>query len=272
MALPRLPGGSAKPRIPIIDNSGAALERRIRTPPPAPPKPRPIAHTASRPVGRIQTAPRPSPAPKPPPVVVPNNTGNYSKPKPPPSPTPGPIKGAGGGKGGIQGGKGKGKPTPLPLQPSPVAPPTPIAEDIPPPPPPPGIDEYLGLDELYQGTLGGFGNELSGYDAEATSRRSQNATSFAQRLRQLQEAQEADEMDMREDFGARGILDSDVFAKSLTGLQGQYGQSRTGLNTEYAGFENELVTGRSDLLAAQEAAKQEAMAAAIARRAAQYGL
>lgn len=213
--------------------------------------------------------PRPAPAPKPPPVVVANNKGNFTRPKAPPPVAPGAIKGAGGGA------RGNMPPSKPVVAPAPPVVATPTSLPVAPAPTEsavPELDQYLGTDTDYQGQLGQFGSALTGFQSEQLGRRNSNAASFAQRLRDLQAAQAADEADLQEDFGARGLSNSGVYAGALSDLQKQYLGSQTALQSEQTTAEQEMAAQLAEFQAQQQAAIQQAREQAIARRAAQYGL
>ena len=156
-------------------------------------------------------------------------------------------------------------------QPSEVAP-APVLEDPEAPPPPPGVEQYLAGDTDYLGAKGNAHGELARFLGGQNSTRSNNANSFAQRLRDLQKSQKDDEGDLQEDFASRGLARSGSYADALGGLQQQYLGSQTNLQGEQAGIEGDLATQLADFQAQQQLALQNAQAEAIARRAAQYGL
>jgi hypothetical protein len=137
---------------------------------------------------------------------------------------------------------------------------------------PPELDAYLAGDVDYQSQLGQFGSELTNFQAQQQATRDQNAQSFAQRLRDLQQAQTLDESDLQEDFASRGLANSGVYGDALSQLQQQYLQSQGNLQTEQTSAGSSLDAALAEFQAQQQAAQQQAYLDAIARRAAQYGL
>lgn len=272
-------GGSTSRRrrtLPIVQNpvpsiggnydQGAvqrAVDRRN-----APPRIQPLVSAPKPPSVRHTAAP--SPAPKPPPVVVSNNQGNFTRPKPPPPVNPGPISGGGGGQRGnnqkppVQNTTLRPIPTTSTINPAPVAPPA--------APAPPELDQYLAGDTTYQGLLGQFGSQLTDFQSGQLNTRNQNSQSFAQRLRDLQQAQTADEANLAEDFAGRGLSNSGVYADALSQLQNQYLTSQGNLQSEQTNSEADLASQLANFQSQQAAAQQQAYLDAIARRAAQYGL
>lgn len=250
--------------------SKKAVARAVRNPAP----PRPV-------VSKPAPAPRPVAAPKPPPVVVPNNKGSYSRPQAPPPIKAGPVQGAGGKPNSSQSiakppPKGAGKTTPIkpPIAPTPAPTPAPIQASVPTAPAPvvPGIDQFLGTDEGYLGQQSALQQALAGFQSEQGNARTSGAASFAQRLRDLQQAQVTDESDLQENFASRGLVKSGSYADALAQLQQQYLGSQGNLQTEQAGFESGLQQDFTNYQAQQKLAQQQAQQEAIARRAAQYGL
>lgn len=232
-----------------------------------------------------------SPAPKPP--MVPNKTGQMTKPVPAGyyRPTAGQTVGQITKKYGLTAQqlatlnpgykmsagfgananplkvRGYAKPLPgapkvTPTQPAPN--PTPAG--------PMTTDQWLGQDTDYQDYLSKAGYNQASFLSDLTSKRNTAATTQAEALRTLALQDPKNRESQSEDYAARGMSQSGVYANALQNLSSQYAQKQGDIGRAYtdttAGYDQD-VQGYN-----QDAANllTEAQKAALRRRAAKYGL
>lgn len=200
----------------------------------------------------------------------PNSSGQYSspspsRPKPVPQATPGPIQRSGsasapapsspsrrprpGGGGKHPAGKGhKGK--------------TGI----------PSVDQYLAGDSTYQGQYSSLQKALEDYKNQYGSQTGIVNQDFATALQKLQDQRTQDVNSMKNDYAARGLLNSGLFTDALGQYDTKYQQQYGELGQDQQRSLADLLTGlqgyQSENAATLSAAKQDA----IRRRAAQYGI
>lgn len=136
----------------------------------------------------------------------------------------------------------------------------------------PSIDAFLGGDVGYQGQLRQFSQALNDFLADVTRRRGTLETDFGI-SKKAGEDQRIKDLDLIEDdFGARGLLTSGLYAKAVGDYETEFNQRMEELSRRQqealGGLQQEEGTFRSQQQLKEQAAKE----AAIRRRAEQFGL
>ena len=133
------------------------------------------------------------------------------------------------------------------------------------------LDSYLGTDSTYQTQLSGLMKQLSDYNAQRNLQASQTQADYDSKIKALNTQTAQDQLNMRNAAAARGILQSGIYANEL----GQYNDANQQQMTNLlGGLQNSKDT--ANLAYTQEvdnleAAKQNAIQQAAARRAASLG-
>lgn len=175
---------------------------------------------------------RPAPAPAPTPPIYANNTGQYSRPTPPPATTPGPVPQLSGND----------------------------------------LEAYLGGDSGYQQQLRQLGQALADFTADSTRRKGVLETDYTTSKKAMDDQRVLDLDMLKDDFGARGLLRSGLYADQV----GKY-------DTEFNTRSSDLQRRQQEALAAltqeqgrfgsqQDLQKQGARESAIRRRAESLGV
>lgn len=134
------------------------------------------------------------------------------------------------------------------------------------------LDKYLGKDASYQRTLRDLGRALTDYRARMGIEKTRTSTEYGFAKRQMGQQQQNDLRDIKDDFAARGIVTSGVFASRIGEYNTQYNNQ---LGTLTRGYNNQLQDFQSayqEFLRNQQSQKEAAREAAIRRRAAKLGL
>lgn len=180
--------------------------------------------------------------------------------------------------GAIGSGLGIGTSTPAPYTPpritstssgqytKPVSVPTASAGAI------PDINAFLGSDSSYQDQLRQFAQALSDMQADVTRRRGSLTSNYDTSSKALADQRVKDLADMEADYGARGLLRSGLYAKAQGDYETEYGNRVTDLTNQENDALSQLDQQLSQYQTQQQLQEQAAREAAIARRAAQYGV
>lgn len=179
------------------------------------------------------------------------------------NPTSSSSKGYGGGGGGGNGhsssASGRGTPTPAAVAPAP-------------PPPVPSIQDYLAGDAAYKSQQDAINKALADYTAQYGTQLENYKIGHQGRLTDLNTARERGAEDLENDFAARGLLKSGLYADELGKFNTDFDRQASDLAAALAEYTSNLATGKQNFTTEQQLALQRAEQEAIARRAAQYGL
>lgn len=165
--------------------------------------------------------------------VYSNNQGNY-RPSPPPMEQPGPVE--------------------------PVRPPA------------PSIEDFLGGDSGYQTQMRQFGEALSNMQGDVTRRKGQYETDYNLSKKAMDDQRVLDLKNLEADYGARGVLRSGLYSDAVGKYEGEFNTRSTDLARREQDALTGLTTELGQFQSKQGLDQQAAREAAIARRAAQYGL
>lgn len=136
----------------------------------------------------------------------------------------------------------------------------------------PSIDAFLGGDVGYQGQLRQFSQALNDFLADVTRRRGTLETDFATSKKAGADQRIKDLDLIEDDYGARGLLTSGLYAKAVGDYETEFNQRMEELarrqQEAMGGLQQEEGTFRSQQQLKEQAAKE----AAIRRRAEQFGL
>lgn len=136
----------------------------------------------------------------------------------------------------------------------------------------PGIEDWLTGDTTYQDQEAQLRRAYAEFMAGQQLDQGNYEQNYAQQLRDLGKAKTTGFEDLQNDYAGRGLLKSGLYADAYSGLQSQFDDRQTGLDTakaQYLAGLNQSAAGfQNDQNTTLTSAKQEA----IARRAAKYNL
>lgn len=151
-----------------------------------------------------------------------------------------------------------------------------VRPQAPPPATSPGpiqnIEAYLGADTGYQQQLRGFNQALQDFLADVTRRRGTLETDFGTSQKAMGDQRLRDLATIEDDYGARGLGRSGLYAKAVGDYETEYGTRMSDLQRRQDEALAMLTQEEGNFKSQQQLKEQQAKEQAIARRAAQYGL
>ena len=166
------------------------------------------------------------------------------------------YNGGGGGVGSSRGGQISG-----------FAPPP-----APKPPAPPTLEAFSAKDSTYQSQLSALKKALADYMAQQGQSKTQYLTSYGTDKKTLGENRTQGLQDLEGDFAGRGLLQSGLYADSLSDLNSDYDKRQAALDQARAAFLAQQGNDLTNFQSEQQIATQKALQEAAARRAAQFGI
>lgn len=180
-----------------------------------------------------------------------------------PRPTAGPAYGGGGGGMG-GGGVGSNRSGHISSFAAPAAPP--------PPPAPPNLQQFSAKDSTYQNQLSALKKALADYMAQQGQAQTQYLTGYTGDLDTLKQNRTQGLGDLENDYASRGLLQSGLYADSLSDLNTDYDKRQSALEQAKAAFLANQGSDLTNFKSEQQITQQRALQEAAARRAAQYGV
>lgn len=141
----------------------------------------------------------------------------------------------------------------------------------PPPPAPPTLEAFSAKDSTYQSQLAALKKALADYQAQQGQAKTQYLTSYAGDRKTLGENRTQGLDDLGNDFASRGLLQSGLYADSLSDLNSDFDKRQSALDQARAAFLASQGSDFTNFTSEQQLAQQKALQEAAARRAAQYG-
>lgn len=135
-------------------------------------------------------------------------------------------------------------------------------------PPQQNLSAFLGADTTYQGQLSAFQKALSDYRANQNTQKTQYLSQYGLDAKNLGQSRQTDEGNLNDDYASRGLLNSGLYGKAFSDLEGQYDQRQTGLDTGRDSFLAQLASAYNDYRSTQQQDVTKAKQDAISRRAA----
>lgn len=134
------------------------------------------------------------------------------------------------------------------------------------------IEAYLGADTGYQQQMRSFNQALADFMADVTRRRGTLETDYGT-SRKAQEDQRVMDLDrIKDDYGARGLGRSGLYADAVGDYEKEYGTRMSELERRQKEALAGLTQEEGNYKSQQELKSQQAREQAIARRAASMGL
>jgi hypothetical protein len=147
--------------------------------------------------------------------------------------------------------------------PKPKAPPKPVVPDA---------NKYLGQDTTYQSQIAQLRKAYTDYVAGQNNEKTNYGNTYALNKRGLTTDKTNAFTGLQDDYASRGLLQSGVYGKAYSDLQGEYSQRQAAMDTERTSFLNDLATNLKTFQGDQTTTTTSARQEALARRAAKYNL
>lgn len=161
---------------------------------------------------------------------------------------------------------------------APSAPPSsnrsgPVARTSPPArPAPPSLGKYLGGDSEFQAARSQLIKNFQALRTENKQNRGNLRDDYLTTKSRLATEKQKSAEDMQNDFAARGLLGSGVYADKLAEFEKNYQNQGTDATTSYRRNVNQLLTDLKDAKRLRNSSLRQAKLEAIRRRAEKYGL
>lgn len=139
------------------------------------------------------------------------------------------------------------------------------------PPAPPTLEAFSAKDSTYQSQLAALKKALADYQAQQGQSKTQYLTSYAGDRKTLGDNRTQGLDDLGNDFASRGLLQSGLYADSLSDLNADFDKRQAALDQARAAFLAQQGSDFTNFSSEQQIAQQRALQEAAARRAAQYG-
>lgn len=134
------------------------------------------------------------------------------------------------------------------------------------------IEAYLGGDTGYQSQMRSFQQALQDFLADVTRRRGTLETDYGTSQKAMNDQREMDLDKIKDDYGARGLGRSGLYADAVGDYNTEFGTRMSELERRQKEALGGLAQEEGNYKSQQELKTQQAKEQAIARRAAQYGL
>lgn len=140
------------------------------------------------------------------------------------------------------------------------------------PGPVPDINAYLGQDSGYQDQLRQYALALNNFMADITRRRGTLETDYGTSKKAMDDQRIKDLDLLEDDYGARGLLRSGLYATAVGDYEKEFGERTSDLARRQQEALAALTQEEGNFKSQQQLKEQSSKEQAIARRAAQYGL
>ena len=134
------------------------------------------------------------------------------------------------------------------------------------------INAFLNQDAGYQQQLREFAKTLSDFTGDVTRRRGDMTTNFGTSKKALEDQRVLDLKAIEDDFGARGLLRSGLYADARGNYEQEYGNRLTDLTNQQNQALAALLSEEGQFKASQDLKQQAAREDAIRRRAELMGV
>lgn len=134
------------------------------------------------------------------------------------------------------------------------------------------IGAYLGADSGYQDQLRQYALALNNFLADVTRRRGTLETDYGTSKKAMEDQRVKDLDLLEDDYGARGLLRSGLYATAVGDYEKEFGERTSDLARRQQEALAALTQEEGNFKSQQQLKEQAAKEQAIARRAAQYGL
>lgn len=139
-------------------------------------------------------------------------------------------------------------------------------------PKPPSLNDYLGTDSAYMSQKSALDKAMADYKAQQGQSQTQYLTGYAGDLDTLGKNRTSSLGDLENDFAGRGLLQSGLYADSMSDMNTDFDKRQSTLEQAKAAFLAQLSGDLTNFTSEQGLTLTRAQQEAAARRAAQYGI
>jgi hypothetical protein len=140
------------------------------------------------------------------------------------------------------------------------------------PAPPKTANDYALQDPDYRRAIAGYRTNLANMKAQTTANKNDLSQDFTTTRDRLMQSFDQSNKNQRDDFAARGIFGSGVYAKAKTDAQNEQTNQLNDANNSYTRNARQLDTDIANSTTLESQQESTAKAAAIRRAAAKYGI
>lgn len=142
----------------------------------------------------------------------------------------------------------------------------------PPPPAPPSLEAFSAKDSTYQNQLSALKKALTDYMAQQGQSKTQYLTGYTSDADTLGQNRTEGLDNLENDYASRGLLQSGLYADSLSDLNTDFDKRQAALDQARAAFLAQQGSDLTNFKSEQQLTQQKALQEAAARRAAQYSV
>lgn len=139
-------------------------------------------------------------------------------------------------------------------------------------PKPPSLADYLGTDSTFMQQKSALQKAKADYMAQQGQSRTQYMTGYAGDLDTLKKNRVSSLSDLENDYAGRGLLQSGLYADSMSDMNQDFDKRTGSLEQAKAAFLAQLASDLTNFNSEQGLTLTKAQQEAAARRAAQYGI
>lgn len=150
-----------------------------------------------------------------------------------------------------------------------------VAPSVPAPapaPPPMTLDQWLAKDTAYLSQKNSYDKALKDYAAQDAAERNKYNTEYNSSLGKLNVEKGDAQTALNDDYAARGLMTSGLYADALNDFQNNYTTRQGDLERARQAYLGDLTTDKTNFTTQQQLELQRAKDAAAARRTTQLGL
>ena len=139
-------------------------------------------------------------------------------------------------------------------------------------PKPPSLADYLGTDSAFVQQKAALAKAMSDYKAQQGQSQTQYLTGYTGDLDTLGKNRTSSLGDLENDYAGRGLLQSGLYADSMSDMNTDYDKRQSALEQAKAAFLAQLSGDLTNFTSEQDLTLARAKQEAAARRTAQYGI
>jgi hypothetical protein len=134
------------------------------------------------------------------------------------------------------------------------------------------LDQWLATDTAYLTQKNAYDKAAKDYAAQDAAERAKYNTEYDAAGKKLETEKGLAQTALNDDYAARGMLTSGLYADALNDFQNSYATKQADAERARTGYLDDLTTDKTNFTTQQQLELQRAQDAAAARRKAQLGL
>ena len=137
---------------------------------------------------------------------------------------------------------------------------------------PMSLDQWLAQDTAFTSAKNNYSKALQDFTAQDAAERAKFNNEYNVNVQKLGVEKGDAQTALNDDYAARGLMNSGLYADALNDFQKNYAQKQADLDRAKTAYLNDLSTDKTNFTSQQALELQKAKDAAAARRTAQFGL